>query len=42
MTLLTQSRDRAVVKNLALIIAHLLFLTDVTVLIKLDLHLVFV
>jgi hypothetical protein len=42
MTLLTQSRDRAEVKNQALITAHPLSLTDVTVLIKLDLLLVYV
>ena len=40
MILLTQSLDRAVVKNQELIIAHLLYLTDVMVSIRLDLHLV--
>lgn len=42
MTLLTQSLVRAVVKNQVQIIAHPLFLTDVTVLIRLGQHLVFV
>jgi len=42
MTLLIPSLDRAVVKNQAQIIAHPLYLTDVTVSIKLDQHLVFV